>query len=224
MPRRGAAVDRACLIDGWDDGRMDEWGSLDPPRKPHHTDATSSSFLPGQPRHEQRTEATEGIWPSLRLEAGTDGTRAGGGVDPDGGNGRRLAWIVLFALSRNPRDFSPVTNCRPRRASQPALTRPPSLAFAYRSTRFNDDGRPPSVRSGHHCVKFSHCGAGNIGPSQQYPWGKVGGFPAEFTQPLSSVCMPRNISEYQLLRVRFVSSRFVLSSSLPSFLPHSLAY
>ena len=38
---------------------------------------------------------------------------AGGGVDPEAA----AAWIVLFALSRNPRDFSFVMNCLPGRSA-----------------------------------------------------------------------------------------------------------
>ena len=48
---------------------------------------------------------------------------AGGGVDPEAA--ASAARIVLFALSRNPRDFSPVTNCQPGRS---ALARASQIA------------------------------------------------------------------------------------------------
>ena len=53
----------------------------------------------------------------MRTPLPAESSRAGGGVDPEAA---AAAWIVLFALSRNPRDFSLVTNCQPGR-SAPAL-------------------------------------------------------------------------------------------------------
>ena len=72
-----------------------------------------------------------------------------GALIPDEGRERRrrrpLAWIVLLSLSRNLRDFSPVTNCRPR--VQPVR----------RSTRLRRRAAAvaPSVRRAHR-VGFPH--------------------------------------------------------------------
>ena len=110
-------------------------------------------------------------------------------------------------------------------ASQPALTRPNSLAFAYRSTRFNDVGRRPrpSFRGTTTVSNFPIAFWPRrrklwAGPK---PWGQSWGIPRR-VHATSFVSLPRNISEYQFLRARFVSSRFVLSSCLPSFLPSFL--
>ena len=125
---------------------------------------------------------------------------------------------MLFALSRNLRDFSPVTNCRPRLpacqpASQPSST-PSRTRTRARGTKTSP---PPSASAVPTVSNFPIA----FWPRRRDLWAlcKVGGIRSEFTQPLSTLCL-RIISEYQLmLRARFVSSRFVISSFLPSFLP-----
>ena len=124
---------------------------------------------------------------------------------------------MLFALSRNLRDFSPVTNCRPRLpacqpASQPSST-PSRTRTRARGTKTSP---PPSASAVPTVSNFPIA----FWPRRRDLWAlcKVGGIRSEFTQPLSTLCL-RIISEYQLmLRARFVSSRFVISSFLPSFL------
>ena len=192
-------------------------GSLDPPRKSHHI---YFFILSSWPFKTWTTDGGDLVLPPSRGAYGR-GRGAGALIRMEGTTA--AAWIVLFALSRNLRDFSPVTNCRPRLpacqpASQPAST-PSRTRTRARGTKTSP---PPSASAVPTVSNFPIA----FWPRRRDLWAlcKVGGIRSEFTQPLSTLCL-RIISEYQLmLRARFVSSRFVISSFLPSFLPSLLPY